>query len=225
MFAKGPVFCNILLADEVNRATPKTQSSLLECMAERQVTVDGTTRVLEEPFLVIATQNPLENLGTFPLPEAQKDRFLMQISMEDLTPFMERSLLERFLTGHPLEELEPVCKKEDIVELRMRCSGIYIHEDLLKYMIDLVHATRKHPQIEHGVSPRGSLALARAAQAFAMVQGRDYVVPEDIKAVAIPVLAHRLGLSVTEDSDRMREQLVRNLLSKVPLPTEDWNKR
>ena len=178
VFAKGPVFCNILLADEVNRATPKTQSSLLECMAERQVTVDGTTRALEEPFLVIATQNPLETLGTFPLPEAQKDRFLMQISMEDLTPFMEKSLLERFLAGHPLEELEPVCEKKDIVELQMRCSGVFIHGDLLRYMIGLVHATRKSAQIEHGVSPRGSLAFARAAQAFAMVQGRDYVVPE-----------------------------------------------
>lgn len=225
VFAKGPVFCSILLADEINRATPKTQSSLLECMAERQVTVDGTTRVLEEPFLVIATQNPLETLGTFPLPEAQKDRFLMQISMEDLTPFMEQSLLERFLVGHPLEELEPVCAKKDIVELQMRCSGVYIHEDLLKYMIGLVHATRRHPQVEHGVSPRGSLAFARAAQAFAMVQGRDYVVPEDIKAVAVPVLAHRLGMSAAEDSDRARAQLIQELLSKVPLPTEEWNKR
>ncbi|EET62722.1 ATPase family associated with various cellular activities (AAA) [Marvinbryantia formatexigens DSM 14469] len=225
VFAKGPVFCNILLADEINRATPKTQSSLLECMAERQVTVDGTTRVLEEPFLVIATQNPLETLGTFPLPEAQKDRFLMQISMEDLTPPLEQSLLERFLAGHPLEELEPVCEKKDIAELQMRCSGVYIHEDLLKYMIRLVHATRENPQVEHGVSPRGSLAFARAAQAFAMVQGRDYVVPEDIKTVAVPVLAHRLGLSAAEDSDRARAQVIRELLSRVPLPTEEWSRR
>ncbi len=225
VFSEGPVFCNILLADEINRATPKTQSSLLECMAERQVTVDKVTRPLAEPFLVIATQNPLETLGTFPLPEAQMDRFLMKISMEDLTPEQERAMVNRFLAAEPLEELSSVCTREQLAELQEQCRNIYIHEDLLKYMVQVVHATRKHPKVETGVSPRGTLAFVRSAQGFAMVQGREYVVPEDIKAVAVPVLAHRLNLAVGEDDRRAAAQIIEGILSSVSLPTEDWGKR
>lgn len=225
VFSRGPVFCNILLADEINRATPKTQSSLLECMAERQVTVDGMTRILPEPFLVIATQNPLETLGTFPLPEAQLDRFLMRISMENLTKGQEFSMAKRFLTGEPLAQLSPVCEREDIVRLSRQCREIYIQEDLMKYVIDVIHATRAHNKVAHGVSPRGTLAFIRAAQGFAMVQGRDYVVPEDVKAVAAPVLAHRLGLSVSVEGSQAQEKIVKEILESVELPTEDWTKR
>lgn len=225
VFSKGPVFCNVLLADEINRATPKTQSSLLECMAERQVTVDGVTRKLSEPFLVIATQNPLETLGTFPLPEAQMDRFLMQLSMEDLTAGQELSMINRFLREEPLETLEPVCRCQDLTELQEACRGVYIHGELLSYMVQVIHATRQHRQVANGVSPRGTLALVRAAQGYAMVRGRDYVVPEDIKAVAVPVMAHRLCLSAESEGGRGARQVIREILETVELPTEDWTKR
>lgn len=225
VFSKGPVFCNILLADEINRATPKTQSSLLECMAERQVTVDGVTRPLTEPFLVIATQNPLETLGTFPLPEAQMDRFLMQISMEDLNETQERAMVSRFLKKEPLTELSAVCTKDALVEMQKRCREIYVHPELLNYMVALIHATRKHGKVAHGVSPRGTLAFVHAAQGFAMVNGRDYVAPEDVKTVAVPVLAHRLSLSVDADGSRAAKKVIEDILGSTALPTEDWAKR
>lgn len=225
VFSEGPVFCNILLADEINRATPKTQSSLLECMAERQVTVDKITRPLSEPFLVIATQNPLETLGTFPLPEAQMDRFLMQISMESLSPAQERAMVERFLVDEPLEQLEAVCTKDDIVRLQEECRTVYLHPELLKYIVDVIHATRSHAKVLHGVSPRGTLAFVRASQGYAMVQGRRFVVPEDVKAVAVPVLAHRLNLAAGEAEKRLSAQIISEILKVVSLPTEDWGKR
>lgn len=222
VFSEGPVFCNILLADEINRATPKTQSSLLECMAERQVTVDKETRRLEEPFLVIATQNPLETLGTFPLPEAQMDRFLMQISMEPLSEAEERRMVRRFLGAEPLEELEPVCQKAELAALQESCAGVFLHEELLRYMVAVTHATRGHAAVESGVSPRGTLAFVRAAQGYAMVQGRAYVVPEDIKAVAVPVLAHRLTMRAGEGGRGAASGTVAQILERVPLPTEEW---
>lgn len=225
VFSEGPVFCNILLADEINRATPKTQSSLLECMAEHQVTIDKITHRLEEPFFVIATQNPLENLGTFPLPEAQMDRFLMQLSMEGLSETDELAMLQRFLKKEPLAELEAVMTAEELVELQKKCREVYIHEDLQKYMIQLVQASRKHGQIQNGVSPRGTLGLAHAAQGYAMVMGRAYVVPEDIKKVAIPVLAHRIHLSAALDDRRAAVRIITDLLAAVPVPTEDWSAR
>ena len=224
-FSKGPVFCNILLADEINRATPKTQSSLLECMAERQVTVDGVTRALEEPFLVIATQNPLETLGKFPLPEAQMDRFLMQFSMEELGSGQERAMVERFLVNEPLEELKPVCGREELAGMQEQCTKVYVHSDLLDYIVRVVHASRKHSKVENGVSPRGTLAFVRASQGYAMVRGREYVVPEDIKAVAVPVLAHRLSLSAGADMRRSAEQVIEDIISSITLPTEDWSGR
>ncbi len=225
VFAQGPVFCNILLADEINRATPKTQSSLLECMAERQVTVEKETHALSEPFLVIATQNPLETLGTFPLPEAQMDRFLMRISMEPLSEGQECAMVNRFLADEPLESLEAVCSKEEITRLQGECRQVAIHPDLLGYLVAVVHATRRHAQVEAGVSPRGTLAFVRAAQACAMLRGRSFVTPEDIKQVASPVLAHRLHLLSGIGEEKLASHIVNEILATVPLPTEDWGKR
>ncbi len=225
VFSKGPAFCHILLADEINRATPKTQSSLLECMAERQITVDGVTRPLEEPFLVIATQNPLETLGTFPLPEAQMDRFLMKISMASLNETEELALIGRFIAREPLGELTPVCDRASILALQKECQNIYVHPDLLKYMVSIIHATRKHPRAACGVSPRGTLAFLRASQAYAMVSGRSYVVPEDIKEVAGPVLAHRLSLVAGADTSRAAASLIEDILATTLVPTENWAER
>lgn len=224
VFSKGPVFCNILLADEINRATPKTQSSLLECMAEHQVTVDGVTRPLEDPFLVIATQNPLETLGTFPLPEAQMDRFLMQLSMEELSHQKETELVQRFIREEPLQELVPVCEKEALAALQRQCREVSVHPLLMDYLVAVVQATRKHDRIENGVSPRGTLAYLRASQAYAMVQGREYVVPEDMKAVAVPVLAHRISLRSGMAESRAAKQAIQEVLDQVPVPTEDWTR-
>ena len=224
IFQEGPVFCNILLADEINRATPKTQSSLLECMAENQVTIDGVTRKLETVFFVVATQNPVENLGTFPLPEAQMDRFLMRISMEEMTKSQELAMAERFMRQEPLAGLGSVCTKEEIAALQKQCQEIYIHGDLLDYMIEIVRATRRHEKAECGVSPRGTLAFIRAAQGFAMVGGRDYVIPEDIKSIAVPVLSHRIGLAAAAGRTKGEEALIEEILNTVPVPTEEWKK-
>lgn len=219
-FKEGPVFTNILLADEINRATPRTQSSLLECMAERQVTVDGVTRALAAPFFVIATQNPIETIGCFPLPEAQLDRFMMKLYMGNLDAAQERQMLDRFIQAKPLAQIEAVTNAQEIAALQEDCSNIYVHNDLRDYMVNLVQATRKN---DTGVSPRGTLALLRAAQGYAMVEGRDYVVPEDIKTVAIPVLAHRLVTD--QDNDKTKSTRIQTLLNSVALPTEDWSRR
>lgn len=229
VFKEGPVFTNLLLADEINRATPRTQSSLLECMGEGQVTVDGVTRTLGVPFFVIATQNPVETLGCYPLPEAQMDRFLMRISMGSLSEKEEREMIDRYINDAPLKTLEPVCTLEEIATLQKECRNIHVHADLRDYIVKLVQGTRKYASaagtdknIAEGVSPRGTLALLRAAQGFAMVQSRDFVVPEDIKAVAVPVLAHRL-ISETSYTDQ-KEAFIQGLLNSIPLPTEDWTK-
>lgn len=224
VFSPGPVFCSILLADEINRATPRTQSALLECMAEGQVTVDGVTRRLEPPFFVIATQNPVETLGTYPLPEAQLDRFLLRISMDMPTKAQERQILERFQDSEPLESLEPVCSKEQIVELQAAARKVYIHPVLLDYMVDLAHASRQMRGVELGVSPRGTLALMRASQAKALVEGRQFVTPEDIKEVGVPVIAHRLAVSGMAGSSQAQKEAAASLLSSVALPTEDWSR-
>lgn len=218
-FKEGPVFTNILLADEINRATPRTQSSLLECMAEGQVTVDGKTHLLEMPFFVIATQNPVETLGCFPLPEAQLDRFLMKVSMGNLSAKQERQMIDRFINAEPLAQLSSVCSAQDIRDIQKLCREVYVHDDLRDYIVALVQATRRNKE---GVSPRGTLAFLRAAQGFAMVQGRDYVVPEDIKTVAGPVLRHRL---IGDMDETQKAVVVNGLLNSVELPTEDWSKR
>lgn len=224
IFSPGPAFCNILLADEINRATPRTQSSLLECMGERQITVDGETMQLEAPFFVIATQNPIETLGTYPLPEAQLDRFLMRISMEAPDKEQEKAILLRFMRDEPLETLGSVCTGADILELQRLAREIYVHPVLLDYLVSLTQATRDWPNVEMGVSPRGSLALLRAVRAFALVRGGAYVVPEDIKAVAVPVLAHRIQLSGSAGLVAAQKQVIADVLASVPLPTEDWSK-
>lgn len=226
-FKEGPVFTNILLADEINRATPRTQSSLLECMAEGQVTVDGTTRSLGAPFFVLATQNPVETIGCFPLPEAQLDRFIMKINMGSLTQQEEREMLDRYIHEEPLAHIEAVCTDEDIRQLQRLCREVFIHDDLKNYIVSLVQETRRHKggiqgSAVQGVSPRGTLAFARAAQGFALVEGRDYVVPEDIKAVAVPVLSHRL---IGEFEEAQKNAMIQGLLNSVALPTEDWSKR
>ena len=229
VFKEGPVFTNLLLADEINRATPRTQSSLLECMGEGQVTVDGVTRTPGVPFFVIATQNPVETLGCYPLPEAQMDRFLMKISMGSLSKEQERQMIDRYITSQPLDTIEPVCTLDEIVKLQDECKNIYVHTDLRDYMVGLVQGTRKYGStagetrtIAEGVSPRGTLALLRASQGYAMVQGRDFVVPEDIKAVAVPVLTHRM-ISETSYTEE-KESFIRGLLNSIELPTEDWTK-
>lgn len=229
VFKEGPVFTNLLLADEINRATPRTQSSLLESMAEGQVTIDGETRILEVPFFVIATQNPVETIGCFPLPEAQMDRFLMKISMGSLKAKEERELIDRYINSEPLQTIESVCSLNEIKDLQTRCRQVYVHEDLRDYIVNLVQATRRTTitnigsiRVLEGVSPRGTLALLRASQGYAMVQGRDYVVPEDIKKVAVPVLNHRL-LSV-DSSEQQKSSLINGLLQSISLPTEDWTR-
>jgi len=215
-FKEGPVFTNILLADEINRATPRTQSSLLECMAEGQVTVDGETRTLAAPFFVIATQNPVETIGCFPLPEAQLDRFIMKIPMGALTASEERRMLDRFINAEPLAEIDAVCSAEEIRKLQTVCREVYVHEDLREYLVKLVQATRKN---RSGVSPRGTLALLRAAQGYALVQGRTYVVPEDFKEIAHYVLCHRL---IGEFDDAQKTAAVTGILNQIEVPTEDW---
>lgn len=224
VFQPGPVFCNLLLADEINRATPRTQSSLLECMAEFQVTVDNVTRPLEKPFFVIATQNPVETLGTYPLPEAQLDRFLMRISMEPPTREEEIAILNRFRTEEPLEDLAPVCSCRDLPELQKKAKEIFVHPAMMGYMADLAQASRNFRNVELGVSPRGTLALMRASQAWALLEDRGYVVPEDVKAVAKWVLAHRLSVSGGVNSTQEQYSLVEEMLESTAVPTEDWTK-
>ena len=224
VFRAGPVFCNILLADEINRATPRTQSALLECMEERQVTLDGETRRLPAPFLVVATQNPIETAGTFPLPEAQMDRFFMMLSMGLPDRAEEIAIMERFMRDDPLTELEPVCSREQILALAALRKTVYVHPVLLGYIADLVQRTRKDENAVSGVSPRGTLALLNAVRAYAMLKGRSYAVPEDVKHLAVPVLAHRIVREYGSLDRRSGEQLIRTLLDELPVPTESFER-
>ncbi|WP_027091885.1 AAA family ATPase [Cohnella thermotolerans] len=218
---QGPVFTNILLADELNRATPRTQSSLLECMEERQVTIDGDTYPLAAPFLVIATQNPIENHGTFPLPEAQLDRFMMRVPMGYPTPEEEAEILRRFSARDPLPSLRPVLDREQLARMQSLVPQVKISDDLLRYLLAIVAATREHPDIGSGVSPRGSLQLVKAAQARALLRGRDYVLPDDIKALVVPVFAHRIQLKDLFGAERGRpERLLQSIVRAVPVPAE-----
>lgn len=221
-FHQGPVFTSILLADEINRATPRTQAGLLECMEERQVTVDGVTRKLPDPFFVIATQNPVETAGTFPLPEAQLDRFMMKLSMGFPTQDEEKKILERAITGDRLKMLEAVVSAEDILEWKKEAMLVKVHDQLLSYITDIVKATRSRSDIVAGVSPRGSIALLRCAQALAYIRGRDYVVPEDIKELAVPVLAHRLIIQNAFGQSSKSGDIILKILNEVPVPTEEF---
>ena len=220
VFNPGPVFTNILLADEINRATPRTQSALLECMEERQVTEGGVTRKLEMPFLVIATQNPVETQGTFPLPEAQLDRFLVKLSMGYPQGDEALQMMERFIRQSPLEALSPVASQGEIRDAQALFSQCQVSQQVMQYIAALCQATRSDEQVQLGVSPRGMLALLRAAQAHAAIHGRDFATPDDVKALAVPVLSHRVILRGLYGRSGEGEKFIRELLEKVPAPTE-----
>ncbi|HHW24193.1 MAG TPA: AAA domain-containing protein [Clostridiales bacterium] len=220
IFRPGPVFTNILLADEINRTTPRTQSALLECMQERQTTIDGVTHKLEDPFFVIATQNPIESQGTFPLPEAQIDRFLMKLSLGYPSPEAEKDMLGRFAESSPLDTLGAVCEKGDIVAAVTAVRTVKVSDAIKDYIVRIVWATRESEKIRHGVSPRGALSLMHAAQAKAAIEGRDYVLPDDVKAVAVPVLAHRI-ISRSQNTIRLpesNENIIEYIIDGVRAP-------
>ena len=224
-FNPGPIFVNILLADEINRATPRTQAALLEAMQEQQVTVDGVTRDLPRPFLVLATQNPIEYEGTFPLPEAQLDRFLMRISLGYPTRTDERQILANLWREHPITTIGKVVDGQELSSLQKRIWDVHVDATLQDYIISLVAATREHPDLSLGASPRGSLALLKGAQALAAIRGRDYVIPEDIKALMPLTLAHRLIL--TPDAElrgRTPQMILDGVLEKTPLDLGEVNK-
>ena len=220
-FRKGPLFTNILLADEINRATPRTQSSLLECMEELQISVEGDTHKLEKPFFVLATQNPIENYGTFPLPEAQLDRFLMKVKMGYPERAEEQKILDLFDKQSPLETLEAVCSSEEIGTMQQQFTEVAVNKDVSAFILDIIEATRKHESIELGASPRASIALYKAAQAYAYINGRSYVRPDDVIYLAPYVLSHRIilkGLSKHRKAESAT--LVQDIVSSIPVPIE-----
>ena len=217
-FRPGPIMAQVVLADEINRATPKTQSSLLECMEERQATIDGTTYAMPDPFLVIATQNPIEYEGTFALPEAQLDRFMLRIRLGYPQPIEEVVILDEQKRSHPLEELEVVCTVDELTAMQNAIRDIYVDSTVADYIVRLVNGTRSHPDVYLGASPRGSIALYRAGQALAGLMGRDYVIPDDIKALAEPALAHRLIIKTSASiHDVQSANVVRELLDGTPI--------
>lgn len=222
-FRKGPVFTNILLADEINRATPRTQSSLLECMEERQVTVDGTTYALQPPYFVIATQNPVETQGTFPLPEAQLDRFLFCSAVGYPSTESSVEILSRFGGEGPYASLSAVCGAGEITQAQKAARGVYIHPDLLKYIVLAVEKTRGREGVALGVSPRGSIAMMRACKARAAQCGRNYATPEDIKYLAPYVFAHRLVLRDDFNPGAGKAEIIEDILSSLPVPSENWD--
>ncbi len=217
----GPVMANIVLADEINRATPRTQSSLLECMQERQVTIDGETIILHRPFLVIATENPIELEGTFPLPEAQIDRFLLRLKIGYPTETQEKDILLRFIDSDPLENLQTAISVHDLLELQQQCHQVMIEDSVLSYIVDICRATRNYKGVRLGVSPRATLSLCRTSQAWAAIQGRDFVIPDDVKLLAKPVLSHRL-ISDLQSSFRGKasETIIEEILNSIPVPLE-----
>ena len=225
-FRSGPIFTNILLGDEINRATPRTQASLLECMEEKQVTLDGKTYILDKPFLVIATQNPVETQGTFPLPEAQLDRFLVKLHMGYPSLEEGKQIMQRFIMNNPLEELEVVCSKEELIDASKSVLKVQVADEIQEYMLKIVEGTLNHTSVVLGVSPRGSLALLKACQVYAAINGRNFVTPEDVKLLSPYVLSHRIILKdkikfmgVTSNS------IIEELLNTIPVPTENWSSR
>lgn len=222
VFRRGPVFTNILLADEINRTTPRTQSALLECMGEHQATIDGVTYPLDEPFFVIATQNPIESQGTFPLPEAQMDRFLMKLSLGYPEHSAEKNILTQYGGSSPIDKLEPVCTRDDIKNACDMVKNITVSEPIKDYIINIADATRNSDRLRLGVSPRATLAMMRASQAYAAIMERDYVLPDDVKKVAVPVLSHRI---ITRSQNTIRltdtnEQVIEYILDTVRAPIE-----
>lgn len=218
---KGPAFTNILLADEINRATPRTQAGLLECMEERQITIDGETYPAGKPFFVIATQNPVETAGTFPLPEAQMDRFMMMLSMGLPTKEEERQIMERYMKDEPLAALEPVITLEELNQAKKEIEDIFVHKCVLEYMVDIVAATREGDNVMMGVSPRGTLAFLRCVKAYAYLQGRNFVTPDDVKALAVPVLAHRIVMGYGKSGES--KAFVERIIATTAVPTEDFS--
>ncbi len=218
-FKPGPVFANIVLGDEINRASPKTQSALLESMEERQVTVDGTTYALQEPFMVIATQNPVEMEGTYPLPEAQRDRFTARIALGYPPPAAERDMLDTHGAASPLDQLTPVARASDVQELVVAVRRVHVSDQVKDYIISLANATRTSPELRLGASPRASLHLLRASRAWAALDGRDYVIPDDVQRLARPVLAHRLLPTAEAIVERHQpEQVVDRIVAQLALP-------
>lgn len=224
-FHPGPIFGQLILADEINRATPRTQSALLEAMAEKQVTVDGVTRPMSRPFMVVATQNPIEHEGTFPLPEAQLDRFIMKIAVGYPQLEHEKHIIESQRERHPIESLEQVATPEELIKAQETIKKAYVHESIREYLLKIVHATRNHPDLALGASPRGSLNLFRAAQAYAAIDGRDYVIPDDVKMLAPALLSHRL---IVRPESRLKRRIPRSIIEEIlrsePAPVErpDW---
>lgn len=219
---RGPIFTNILLADEINRATPRTQSCLLEAMEEKQVTIDGDTMLLVEPFFVIATENPVETTGTYPLPEAQLDRFLMKLSMGKTDKDEELKIIESYIKDFPLADIEPVVTLQDIMDIRASVKDIFVHQCIREYIVDIVMATRTTNKLNFGVSTRGTLALIKSVQAFAAINGRDFVEPDDVKKLAPFVLEHRvLGFGFGSTN---KQNIIDDIVSEVKVPSEKWEK-
>ena len=212
---QGPIFANIVLADEINRATPKTQSALLEAMAEEQVTVDGVSRILGSPFMVIATQNPSEHHGTYPLPESQLDRFMLRLQMGYPSIEDERRILHDRAEANPIDRVKPVLSRSDVLELQGRVTAVRVDDALVDYLLQIVDATRRSEHLELGVSPRGALALFRCAQALALVEGRDYCIADDIKRLAVPCFAHRIISSSRTAALRNRGREAENILAEI----------
>jgi MoxR-like ATPase len=221
-FIAGPVFTNILLADEINRATPRTQSALLEAMEERAVTVDGVSRELSAPFIVIATENPIETTGTFPLPEAQLDRFMVKLTMGDLSRDDEVAILNRFITDAPQTEVESVCTGEDIINAAEAVKSIKVHDVVKEYIVDISEATRNSSKLFSGVSPRASLNLMRMSQAFAAISGREYVTPDDVRFLAPYVYSHRVITSAGVSGLKDVRDIISDAVAGVPVPVEEW---
>ncbi len=220
-FVPGPVFSNFVIADEINRATPKTQSGLLECMEEMQTTIDGKTYKLDQPFMVIATQNPVESMGVFPLPEAQLDRFLVKVSMDYPSHEEGVSILERFSTESPLSTLKSVASAEEIISCQAELSKIFVHRDIMSYIVSLIEATRHFESVVLGVSPRGAQALMKVAKGFAAINNRDYVTPDDVKKAALPTLTHRIMLtSSAKIKANSAKNIILQILDEVSVPTE-----
>ncbi|MCM1244650.1 MAG: MoxR family ATPase [Roseburia sp.] len=221
-FRPGGVFSNILLADEINRATPRTQSSLLECMEEKQVTVDGETMPAGNPFFVIATQNPVETSGTFPLPEAELDRFMMKLSMGYPDEASEREILSRFTeNGEVLDTLTAVCGSEEFLDMQKSCEKVTVHELILQYVLDIARRSREERNIAMGVSPRGAIALVKTARCYAAIRGKNFVTPEMIKRLAPAVFAHRLILADSFGSRKLPQEYIEDILGEIKAPTED----
>ncbi|HMC89315.1 MAG TPA: MoxR family ATPase, partial [Gemmataceae bacterium] len=211
-FRPGPIFAQTVLADEINRTTPRTQSALLEAMAERRVTVDGQTYALKAPFLVIATQNPIDHEGTFPLPEAQLDRFLIRLALGYPGPEEESKMLQRLQHGHPIDELNPVVSAADVVACQDAIRDIHVDDKVRRYLLEIVQRTREHDDVHLGGSPRASIALFRTAQALAAMSGRNYVLPDDVKRMVVPVLGHRL---ILRPESRLRKVTPAAVLNEI----------